>query len=193
MNNDIVSYEPEKNDAFTRILRFYTHDDIVLTAEEEGILKRWVHCDKLILQRKFTSAQIIEKMMELFSISRYTAQSDIRQTHALFGQTRTISKQYILSHHIEDIQLAIERIKYDKSLAHLLPKFYAELTKATALLSDEIAKEKTPVPTVYIGSVRVNGAAPESGELSFEEAKKRWEEKKKKRSESEYTDFEDVK
>jgi hypothetical protein len=192
MNSEIQSYEPDKNDAFSRILRFYMHADVMLSAEEDIILKRWVHADKLILQRKFTTLQIIEKLVELFSVSRYTAQNDIRLTHALFSQTRAMSKQYILSHHIEDIQLTIEKYKLDKSLAHLVPKLYDALTKALALLSEEVSKEKTPVPTVYIGTMNVNSEDADD-KISFEDAKARWEQKKQKRSQTDYTDFEDVK
>ncbi len=188
---DLVPIDNEKNDAFTRILRFYDAADVVLTADEEIIHNRWIYCDALLRSRKFKSDDIIEKIVDKYGVSKFTAQNDIRQTYSLFGQTRVISKQYVLSNHIEDIQLQIERIKYDKSLAHLLPKLDAELTRAANSLPDEPAKKQLPTPNIYIGSVNIN--SDKTAGLSIEEAKEKWKQKKANRSKDEYTDYEDVK
>jgi hypothetical protein len=187
---DLVPFDNEKNDAFTRILRFYDKADIVLTAEEELIMDRWIYCDVLLRSRKHKTDDVIEKIKEKFGVSKFTAQSDIRNTYSLFGQTRTISKEYILSHHVEDIQMTIERFKYDKSLAPLLPKLYAELTRAANALQDVTTRKVLPAPVVIIGSLTIN--QNDEKKMTIEEAREKWKQRKQKRSKEDYTDFEDV-
>lgn len=178
----------DKNDAYTRILRFYMQADIVLTAAEEEILKRWNFCDKLLRQRKYRTEEVIEKIMELFGVSKYTAQNDINQAYALFGQTRTVSKQYLLIHHAEEIALQIEQIKTDKSLYYLLPKLNDSYTKAIAALPDEISKKELPTPTVIIGVIQGQSATPT---MTFEEAQAKLKQRRQK-IKPDFTDFEDV-
>jgi len=140
----IVEYG--KNIAFTRISRFMNDGDIVLNAEEEEILLRWIYCDKQILQRKYTEKQIIDKIVENFGVSSYTALRDIYQTQALFGAAIKANKKYLLHHHAENILLTIERYKTDKSLVHLVPKLFEAYTKAVVAIPDEINNNTQPPP-----------------------------------------------
>lgn len=191
---DLVPHEKEKNDAFTRILRFYDKADIVLTSEEELILDRWIYCDTLLRSRKYKTPEIISNIVTKFGVSKFTAQKDIRDTYSLFGQTRAISKRYVLTNHIEDIQMQIQQVRFDKSLIHLLPKLDAELTKAVAALGDDIPTAEVERPNVIVSAVLVNESSP-LPKLSIEEAKEKWKQyKEKKRSTViEDIDHEDVK
>lgn len=189
---DLAPIGNEKNDAFTRILAYYEPDtDVVLDADEDKILTRWCHCDLLLRSRKYKTPEIIQQMVDKFSISKFTAEKDIAQTYALFGQVRVMSKQYVVSHAIEDLQLQIQRFLFDKSLVALVPKLYAELARFTAMLPGEVAKKQLPVPNVFIGSLTVNGKT-DRPVMSIEEAREKWKQRKAKKPKDDYTDFEDV-
>ncbi len=186
---DILPVENSKNDAFNKIVRFYIDGDVALSADEEKILNRWIFCDALLRQRKHKTDYIIAQLGEKFGVSKFTAQNDITQTYALFGQTRIMSKQYLISHHIEDIQQQIERYKFDKSLAQLLPKLYAELTRAINSLPDGAAKPPSAPPTVVISTIVQQAPA---ATLSLEEAKEKLAAWKANKAAKEFDDFEDV-
>jgi hypothetical protein len=187
---DLVPIGNEKKDAFSRILRFYDKADIVLTAEEEQIHSRWIYCDALLRSRRHKTEEIIEKICEKFSpLSKFTAQNDIKNTYALFAAARQISKRYVLQNSIENIQLDIERFKNDKSLVYLLPKLYAELTRASNALPDEIPNNNVPQTIVYIGTV-VNNTTVNN--LPIEQARERWKQIKASRKKDDYIDHQDV-
>lgn len=165
---DLVPIDPsnrdEKNDALTRILQFYEpNSEVVLTADEDKIHTRWLHCDALIRSRKHKTHEIIQMMVDKFSVSKFTAERDIAQTYALFGQVRVMSKQYVITHAIENLQIRIQQFETDKSLVHLVPKMYQELARFSAMLPDEVAKKKVEVPNVYIGSLTINNNNADNG------------------------------
>lgn len=184
---DIVSYEPEKSDAFTNILRFYESGDVALKAEEEAILARWNHCNALIRQRKFKSEQIVQMLVDQFKVSKYTAQNDIKQTYALFGRIYTISKRYVIAHAIENLIIRIAQWEVDKSLAPLVPKLYDTLAKFTAQLEEELAKKDVPASTIVFSVVQ----GQEVKTMSFDDAKALL--KLRKEKPNTYDDYEDVK
>lgn len=187
MSNNLVPLENEKNDAFSKILRFMTDADIVLSAGEETILDRWIYIDALLRQRKFREEDIIDKVKDKFHVSKFTARNDIYKTQALFEGARKVSKTYLLQHHAEDIALQIERIKHDKSLAHLLPKLYDAYTKAISALPEEIGKNVLPPPIIVMGTV----AGQEIQKpMSIEEAREAFK-KKFGKKDKEFTDYED--
>jgi hypothetical protein len=101
-----------------------------------------------------------------------------------------MSKNYLMTHHIEEIQLQIERIKFDKSLAHLLPKLNQELTRAINSLPEDAANKNIPVPNVYIGTLVINSGKPK---MTIEDARAKWKERKSKNKSEDYIDFEDGK
>jgi len=144
-NNEIVKTTQREN-AFNRIMQFMIDGDITLTAPEEEILHRWLYCDKLLLQRKYKEEQIIEKIVDTYGVSKYTAKNDIYQAQALMGGVIKPNKKYLLHHHAEGIMLFIERCKLDKSLVYLVPKLLDAYTKAVIAMPDEINKDKMPPP-----------------------------------------------
>lgn len=192
----LLANSDDINDAFSRILAFYEPEStIVLTGDEDKILTRWLHCDSLIRSRKYKTPDIIRDMMDKFSISKFTAEKDIAQTYALFGQVRVMSKQYVITHAIEDINIKIQKFESDKSLVHLVPKLYQELARMTAMLPDEIAKKQLPVPNIFIGSLTINNGAGEGNKtvMSIDEAREKWKQHKAKKANDDYIDHEDLK
>lgn len=147
MDSEIIEHG-KQNTSFNRILKFMSDGDVVLTTNEEEILLRWIYCNKQLLQRKYTEAQIIDRVVSNFSVSSYTARNDIYQAQALFGSTIKANKKYLLYHHAENILLTIERFKFDKALVFLLPKLLDSYTKAVLAMPDEINKDKMPPPTM---------------------------------------------
>lgn len=193
---NLLTTGDDKNDAFSRILAFYEPEsEVVLSADEDKILARWLHCDALIRSRKHKNAEIIEMLVDRFSVSKFTAEKDIAQTYALFGQVRVMSKQYVVTHAIENIQLQIQRFETDKSLVHLVPKLYQELARFQSMLPDEVAKKKLPTPTIHIGSLTINNNNTEAGKpaMSIEEAREKWKQRKAKKDNDDYIDHETVK
>jgi hypothetical protein len=143
--NEIVEVS-KKNTSFDKIMRFMSDGDVVLSANDEEILHRWIFCHKQMLQRKFTEVQIIDKIVENFGISSYTARNDIYQAQALFGSTIKANKKYLLYNHAENILLTIEKFSNDKSLKSLLPKLFDSYTKAVSAIPEEINRDKQPPP-----------------------------------------------
>jgi len=194
---DLINITENKTDAFSRILAFYEPEtDVILSGEEDIILSRWLHCDSLIRSRKYKTPDIIQMMVDKFSISKFTAEKDIAQTYALFGQVRVMSKQYVVTHAIEDIQIKIQKWESDKSLVHLIPKLYQELARFQALLPNEEKKKQLHTPNIFIGSLTVNNGKQETAKLpmTIEEAKEKWKQKKALRNkDDDYIDSEEVK
>jgi len=104
----------KKREAFTAILRFMTKEDVSLTIEEEKILGRWIFCDALLRQKLYNEDTIIEKLIEAYTISKFTARNDINYTQRLFSKSRSLIKKYLIHLHLEridsDIQNARQRI-----------------------------------------------------------------------------------
>jgi hypothetical protein len=189
--NDLIPVENEKNDAYSRILRFYDKQDIVLSAEDEEILKRWDYADKLMQQRQYKMSDVVDKLRDRFNISPFTAQSDIKNAQSLFGATRLLNKDYLIAQHLEAIRLKIKQAESDKSLAPLLPKLYDAERKAILALPDAAKNNDTPTPNIFIGVVP-GGETQSSGALTFEQAKELLKQKNKQ-TVTEDIDYEDLK
>jgi hypothetical protein len=144
-----------KEDAFSRIVKYMSNEEsgVVLTAKEEQIMARWIYANGLLKERKFREDLIIDKIVEKFSVSKFTARNDISSARSLFVKLTKDLKKYALIHHIEDIQMQIANWKTDKSLAPLLPKMYDSLTKALAALPEEA--EAPPIATPVVNYVLV--------------------------------------
>ncbi|RYE02390.1 MAG: hypothetical protein EOP50_00170 [Sphingobacteriales bacterium] len=187
MKDLTLSGKPEKNDAFSNIVRYMTTADIVLTAKEDEILNRWIYADTLMRGRKHSEAAIVEQMKARFGVSVHTARNDLFKAQALFEKSRKYSKRYLMFNHVEELQLHIERIKHDKSLQHILPKLYGELTKAIKELPEDPAidlPDTTPI--------RLTTAGPTETAMPFDQARQKAAELLTKRKEQEYTDYEEV-
>src|SRR4051812_24921910 len=146
MSRQEIVEQNKKSNAFDKILRFLSDGDVVLMANEEEILQRWIYCHKQMLQRKFTEGQIIDKIVENFSVSSFTARNDIYQAQAVFGSTIKANKKYLLYNHAENILLTIAKFENDKSLKFLLPKLFDSYTKAVSAIPEEINRDKQPPP-----------------------------------------------
>lgn len=190
---ELIPFENEKNDALSRLVRFYLKSDIVLTAAEEEILTRWLYADALIRQRRLRLPQMIDDIVVHFGISKYTAQNDITQAQALFASVRTPNKKYLVEQHLEDIRMKIQQAKDDKSLAPFLPKMWAEYTRALALLEDHQEHNDAPAPIIFIGVVAGQEQEQQvSGQFTFEQAKELLK-LKRQTTVTEDIDYEDMK
>jgi hypothetical protein len=175
---DLVPFEDNKKDAFTRIMRFYQKSDIMLDPDEEIILNRWAHCDRLMKARIYTTEKIIEQLVKMFGVSKYTAQNDIRHTQALYGAVRQLDRNYLLAGRIEHLELLIQEKKDDPEWLLNLPRLEAELNKLILALPAQVAQDRTPSPNITINVVNGQEAAI-AGALTFEQAKELLQQKKK--------------
>lgn len=143
---DLSVLVPEKQDAFSRILRFMTKSDITLNANEEAILDRWCYCDVLMRSRKKTTDEIVADMVKRWDVSKFTAINDINATQKLFAKSRDVNKKYLLHHHIEQIGLSIQKAGLKDTNLELMPKLFDSYTKAIQALPDDETADKLPPP-----------------------------------------------
>jgi hypothetical protein len=186
--NDLV-----KNDAYTSILNYMMHPESnSLTHDQENILDRWIFCNVMLKDRKIREDDIIDKIKDKFSVSKYTARNDIGYTMALFVEARRYSKEYLLYNHIEDIGMMIQSWKLDKSLAPFVPKLLHEYTLAISKLPDTINKQKRPkVVNNFFIVPGQNTQVPSSYDEAIIEANKMIADDEKRDAEKDYIDFED--
>jgi hypothetical protein len=152
MLKSVVIQLPEKNDAVTRIKKFMLPEDsgIVLNPDEEKMLDRFIFCKGLLCERKFTRDQIEEKLKIKFGVSIYTARKDVNNTYKVFASITNDYKKFSLQLQVEDISMEINRCKTDKSLIHLLPKFFAEKTRSIAAMPVDVEDSDLPAPVILI-------------------------------------------
>lgn len=109
--NKLQVVVPPKKDAFTRISQFMTGKAVVLSADEETILNRWITVDKWLRQNKHTTDEICALVEKDFSVSKFTALNDIRNTQKLFALARSVNKKYVGHIHLERINKDIEDMR----------------------------------------------------------------------------------
>jgi hypothetical protein len=144
-----------KNDV-DAVIRHLVHNDVNLTASQDQLCTRLMYVDTLISARVKTTDEIIEDLREKFHVSQVRARQDIYDCHKVFGDARKINKNYILSHHIDDIRLMIQKIITAKEYS-LLPKFYDNLTYAVnSLPVNDDTKEAPPTHITFV----FNGPPP---------------------------------
>jgi hypothetical protein len=127
--------------------RFLTKADIVLSADQEELLKRLVFVDEKLRSRKHLREEIINLCKTRFGVSEYRAERDISDAQRLWGKTRKTSKQYVINGHIEQIERQIQ-MAMDARRLDLLPKLNDNLTYALNSLPEE--KDERDQPTVKI-------------------------------------------
>lgn len=143
-----------------KIIQYLTKGDIVLHADEERMLDRWTFVDTQLRLRKYTRAEITSMVVKRFGVSKFTAERDISNAHYIFGNSRQLSKKYLLVHHIEEIELLIQRAKTDPVLLPFLPKLLDTFTKAVCALPEDVANgETTPTMLQFV----LNGGNIETG------------------------------
>ena len=147
----------KKNDAKSRLIRFLTKSDIVLTGEEEKILTRWEYADRLMRQRTFGTEAIRIKIQQEFGVSRFTADNDIFSAQEIFAKTRQLNKKYIAHLHLEDIQTDIRRIRQrwyengsipDNKEISALAKLHDSYTRQLDNLPDETPQQDVQRPII---------------------------------------------
>jgi hypothetical protein len=138
------------------VLRFVKEKDIILNPEQERYMQRILYADELIRSRKYTRQQVINMIVTRFDVSKWRADEDVTDTHKVFGATRKISKGYILSFHLDDIQEQILLAKQARRL-DLLPKLNDNLTYAlNSLPPEEKESDRAPAKIVFIIKDRSN-------------------------------------
>lgn len=160
---DLSVLAPVKQDAFHRILRWYTKSDITLTAAEEAILSRWIHVDALLRDGSKGFEEMVADVELNFGVSKFTAQKDIDSTQQLFSRCRQVSKKYLLQVHQENIARDLHKIRKnlftftdedgkteerkpdDKEIA-ALAKLNDSYTKAVTALPDDVIDDPLPPP-----------------------------------------------
>lgn len=181
---------PEKTDAFSRIKKFMSNQEsgVVLTAVEEKMLTRLIYANGLLSEKKFTREQVAEKIRTEHGVSIYTARADINNTYSLFVSITEDYKRYTLFHHIEFLQQKLQQWKDDKSMAPMLPKLAAEITRAIAAMPVEVNNADVPAPVVLVQTT-VNIVSNLTAADALKEADELIEFEKN----HEYTEYEDLK
>jgi hypothetical protein len=161
---DLSVLVPEKHDAFTRIVRWYSKSDITLLAQEEAILNRWIYCDALMREGSKAYEEMVADVEAKFAVSKFTARKDIDSAMQLFARVRNISKKYLLHIHAENINSDLQKIRKrlfthtdkktgkteeqipdDKNIS-ALAKLNDSYTKAIVALPDEQNEDPLPPP-----------------------------------------------
>lgn len=145
---------PEKKDAMTRIKKFMSKEEsgIELTAKEEAILNRLIFANALLSEKKYTREEIAQKIKDRFGVALYTARNDIDASYSLFVTITEDYKRFALFHHIEDINATIREWSNDKSLAPMLPKLFAEKTRAIAQMPVTVQSPDVAAPVIIINT-----------------------------------------
>ena len=179
----------EKNDTYTKIAAFIRNpDEIVLSSKEEIILDRWRTCAVELKANKLTTDEIIDKVVRIYSVSRFTARNDIGYAIALDSESRDSAKEFWINNVIDDLRLTIQKWKLDKSLAPFVPKLYHEYILAIKALPDAV--KNRPKPKVVNNFYLVPGQNIEI-KMSFDDAMAEAD-KIISDEEKEYTDYEDL-
>lgn len=138
------------------VIRFLLHQDVKLNASQDALCNRVIYVDGLIRSRKYTKEQMIQLVVEKFDVNQFRAIRDLEAAHKIFGETRKISKAYLLSHHIEEIGIMIEKCK-EEGVYDLLHKLFDNYTYALNSLPEmEDAKEAPPAQITFV----FNGTPP---------------------------------
>jgi hypothetical protein len=160
---DLSVLVPEKQDAFSRILRWYSKSDITLSADEEAIMGRWIYCDALMRDGSKDYEERINDVVVKFGVSKFTARRDFDKSSQLFGKLRQISKKYLLHLHAETINADLQKVRkmlffkkakdgkiedrqLDEKEIGALAKLNDSYTKAVTALPDENHEDPMPPP-----------------------------------------------
>lgn len=103
--------QEKKRDAKNRILRFLTRGDLQLNPAEEAILSRWEYADLLMRQGITLTEVLIKQITDKYSVSRFTADSDISNAMEVFSKSRKINRRYLGHLHLQDIAADLVRVR----------------------------------------------------------------------------------
>lgn len=101
----------QKGDLKTRIGKFLAGEKILLNSEEEKILARWETANELLIAKEKTWLQIRNHIVNIFGVSKFTAENDICNAQEVFGSNRKVNKRFLLHLHLDRMDKDIERIR----------------------------------------------------------------------------------
>lgn len=138
------------SDSQEKIVQYLLTGDVLLHADEEKMMMRWLYADSMIRSHRLRRDEIIEEIVKKFEVSRFTADSDIRNAHCVFAKTRTLNKRYLLSYLIEDLAIQIEKAKRDPELKKNIHHLYKEYRAAiNDLPDDQLDDKRTPATIMF--------------------------------------------
>lgn len=109
MSNSLEISEKKSNDVRTRIVAFLNGERrVVLTSEEEKIMRRWQRANELFESGKYTWNDIRDSIVEEFAVSKWTAENDLSSSQEIFGRLRKVSKRYLIHQHLERLNRQIQ-------------------------------------------------------------------------------------
>lgn len=132
------------------LIRHLSKGDILLNSDQEQLFIRLTLADQWLRSRKYDRDTIITMLRQRFGITSYRANQDITDAHKVFGETRKLNKNFLLSHHIEEIGRQIQIILNEKRY-ELLPKLNDSYTYAINSIPREIEEsQSSPAKIVYV-------------------------------------------
>ncbi|MDH7463961.1 hypothetical protein QEG73_21850 [Chitinophagaceae bacterium 26-R-25] len=132
------------------LIRHLSKGDIILNSDQEQLFIRLTLADQWLRSRKYDRDTIITMLRQRFSITSYRANQDITDAHKVFGETRKLNKNFLLSHHIEEIGRQIQIVLNEKRY-ELLPKLNDSFTYAINSIPREIEEnQSSPAKIVYV-------------------------------------------
>lgn len=137
------------NDVET-LISFIIKGDRELTSKQHEFLQRLQFADMLIKERKWTREEVVQMNQEKFNTSKWRADQDITDCHKVFGSTRKINKNYLMAHHLDEIEKHIQLAK-EKGRLDLLAKLNDNYTYAlNSIPSDAKDFAETPANIVFV-------------------------------------------
>lgn len=144
---------------------------VILTDKQEEMLARLRQADDLLRKNKHSTKEVAKILLDIYkdrgvSYSTATAWRDIDDARAVFGTTRTVNKNYLVTSHIDEIDEAIKIAKSTQNFK-LLPLLFDCKTKAIAHLPDDDSRKNAP-PAIIFNIT--NNTAIIGNEMSDDEA-----------------------
>lgn len=155
---DLVPIQPEKADAYSRIKKFVSIEEsgITLLPKEEKMLRRWMVVQGFLSERKFSDEEIIDEVITLFDVSKFTARSDINYARSLFVEQLKNAKRFALYHHARQLEILYQQKTTDKAYAPYLHHLANAVTKAWAAVPEEQEVPDVPAPVLIMNVVNAN-------------------------------------
>lgn len=153
--NHLKKVHKPKNDV-EAVIRYLLDDAIKLSPAQDQLCTRLMWADKLQRDRTKSRTEIIDDIKEKFGVTEYRAEQDYYDAQKVFGETRKLSKNYLLSHQIEKLQLLAQKCEDEKDF-EMAARFMAALNNAIEMLpADDHKKEPPPTHLTFV----FNGPAP---------------------------------
>lgn len=130
--------------------RYIMNQDIPLTDDQRELMSRIQYADELKRKRTFDREAIINSIVSRFGISTWRAEQDITDAHRLFGASRKLNKNYLLSQHLDNMEKQIKTFEKANQYA-LIPKLNDNYTYAlNSLQAESLDHEPSPTTIIFI-------------------------------------------